>query len=357
MMGLGSQAIATVPRGAACAVVTNAKPTRSFHFALLPGFTLLAFSSAVEPLRIANQLSQLPLYRWTVVSEAGGPVESSSGIVVETAAIAKDLDDAESLLVCGGIQPGARNAPRIAAAVTRHLRHGGTVGGVCTGAFLLAKAGLLGQRRFTLHWENQAGFAERFPDLSPTGARFEIDGPVMTCGGGAAATDMMLAIIAQDYGTEFAATVSDMCLRSATTAGSDGQRGSLSARMAMRKPVLVEIIRLMAANLEDPMSMDQLAARAGYSRRHLERMFDSAFGEAPGQYYLGLRLDHARKLLCDTEMTLMQISQATGFTSVAHFSRCFKKRFGRSPSKLMGYASTLPPVALATLAAARDTGV
>lgn len=335
-MTLGTQAVATIPRGAACAVVSNAKPTRSFHFALLPGFTLLAFSSAVEPLRIANQLSQLPLYRWSVVSEEGGPVESSSGVIVETGLVAKELDDAEALLVCGGIQPGLRSTPRIAAAVTRHLRHGGTVGGVCTGAFLLAKAGVLGQRRFTLHWENQAGFAERYPDLHPSGARFEIDGPVLTCGGGAAATDMMLALIATDYGAEFATTVSDMCLRSANPLGSDGQRGSLSARMAMRKPVLVEIIRLMAAHLEDPISMDQLAQRAGYSRRHLERMFDGAFGEAPGQYYLGLRLDHARKLLCDTEMSMMQISQATGFSSVAHFSRCFKKRFGRSPSKLMG---------------------
>lgn len=323
-----------VPKGAAFFPVPMSEPTRIYAFILVPGFTLLAFSAAVEPLRIANQLSQKPLYRWRILSETGETVVSSSGIPVGAESQLCSLDKETRLFVCAGNPPTEAAVPAVVAAVQRHYRFGGVVGGICTGAVALAKGGLIGQRRFTLHWENQPGFVETFPDLTPTANRFEVDGRLMTCGGGAASTDMMLSVITSDHGNDFAAMVSDMCLRTVMPGVDPEQRSSLAALMSSRNPVLIATVKLMNSHLDDPLSMDDLAEAAGYSRRHLERLFRLAVGKTPGDFYRGLRLDRGRNLLGATELTLQEIATASGFVSVSHFSKSFSARFGTAPSKL-----------------------
>ena len=323
-----------VPKGAAFFPVPDPGSTRSYAFILVPGFTLLAFAAAVEPLRIANQLSQQPLYRWRLLSDTGQPVASSSGIPVGVDGRLDPQDKATRLFVCAGNPQMAAADPAVVAAVQRHHRFGGVVGGICTGAVALAKAGLIDGRRFTMHWENQPGFVETFPDLSPTPNRFETDGRLLTCGGGAASTDMMLAIIADDHGSAFAAMVSEMCLRTVMPGVNSGQRSSLAALMSSRNPVLVATVTLMNRHIDDPLSMDELAAAAGYSRRHLERLFRDAVGKTPGEFYRGLRLDRGRNLLSTTDLTLMEVSIACGFSTVSHFSKSFRARFGTAPTKL-----------------------
>lgn len=330
-----------IPKGAAFFAVPNPGPPRAYSFVLVPGFTLLAFSSAVEPLRIANQLSQEPLYRWSVLSADGGQVASSSGISVAVDGALEPMDKETRLFICAGNPPMAATAPAIVSAVQRHHRFGGKVGGICTGGYALAKAGLVKGKRFTLHWENQPGFMETFPDLVPTINRFETDGPLMTCGGGAASTDMMLQIIAADHGPEFAAMVSEMCLRNVMTGTASEQRSSLAALMSSRNPVLVATITLMNRHIDTPLSMDDLANATGYSRRHLERLFRDAVGKTPGEFYRGLRMDRGRNLLITTDLTLMEVAMACGFTSVSHFSKCFKARFGTAPTKLVQGLSVL----------------
>ena len=325
---------ALVPIGAAYFPVPNPGPTRHYAFVLVPGFTLLAFSSAVEPLRIANQLSQRPLYRWQVLSETGAPVLSSSGIPVGASGTLDNVGKDARLFVCAGNPAMAAAAPPVVVAVQRHHRFGGLVGGICTGAVALAKAGLVEGRRFTLHWENQPSFVETFPALNPTINRFEIDGRLMTCGGGAASTDMMLSIIAEDHGSDFAAMVSEMCLRTVMLGVEPEQRSSVAALMSSRNPVLVATITLMNRHIEDPLTMDSIAVATGYSRRQLERLFRDATGQAPAEFYRGLRLDRGRNLLSTTNMTLQEIATACGFESVSHFSRRFRERFGAAPSKL-----------------------
>lgn len=323
-----------IPEGAAFYPVPDPGPTRDYAFVLVPGFTLLAFSSAVEPLRIANQLSQQPLYHWHILSETGAPVMSSSGITVGATGTLEALEKDARLFICSGNPAMAAAAPAVVAAVQRHHRFGGLVGGICTGAVALAKAGLLDGRRFTLHWENQPGFVETFPAHSPTANRHETDGRLMTCGGGAASTDMMLSIIAADHGGDFAAMVSEMCLRTVMQGVDPEQRSSFAALMSSRNPVLIATVTLMNQHIEDPLTMDDLAAAAGYSRRQLERLFRDATGKSPGEYYRGLRLDRGRNLLGTTNMTLQEIATACGFESVSHFSKRFRERFGAAPSKL-----------------------
>jgi transcriptional regulator GlxA family with amidase domain len=325
---------ALVPKGAAFFPVPDPGPPRAYAFVLVPGFTLLAFSSAVEPLRIANQLSQQPLYRWRILSEHGTQVTSSAGIAVAVDGMLEPQDRDTRLFICAGNPPMAAAAPAIVNAVQRHYRFGGGVGGICTGAYALAKAGLIKGRRFTLHWENQPGFSETFPDLVPTASRHETDGQVMTCGGGAASTDMMLQIIAGDHGAEFAAMVSEMCLRTLMTGTSPEQRSSLAALMSSRNPVLVATVTLMNRHIDTPLSMDELAEAAGYSRRHLERLFRNAVGKTPGEFYRGLRIERGRNLLITTDLTLMEVAMACGFSSVSHFSKSFRASYGIAPTKL-----------------------
>lgn len=326
---------AMVPKGAAYQPVDKAGPTRSYAFVLVPGFTLLAFSSAVEPLRIANQLAQKPLYRWRLMSKGGAPAVSSSGIEVSVDAPLGATDKNVRLFVCAGNPAMAAGEASVVATIQRHHRFGGTVGGICTGAVALAKAGLLTGRRFTLHWENQPGFCETFPDLVPTPTRFETDARIMTCGGGAAATDMMISLIAEDHGAVFAAMVSDMCLRPVTSGIEPTQRSSTAAVMTSRSKAVIAAVNLMRAHIDAPLAIPEIANAVGCSTRQLERLFSRHLNASPGVFYRNLRLDRGRNLLATTEMSIAEVCMACGFESTTHFSRTFKARFGIVPTRLL----------------------
>ena len=320
-----------VPAGAFSYPVRDPRSTRWFGFLLLPEFTLLAFSAALDPLRIANQLAQKPLYGWLVLSRDGAAVSSSSGIDVGVHAGLDDLDPSIHLFVCSGNHGTRIATDGVLAALRRHVRFGGKVGGICTGASTLARAGLLADKRFTLHWENQPGFVEAFPDLTPTERRFEADGDLLTCGGGAAATEMMISVIAQDYGEDFAIAVSDMCLNGTDLAPRREQRSSIAKAISSRNPKVLEVLRAMYQNIEEPWPLEQLADQARISRRQMERQFRQLLGEAPAQTYRNIRLDRARTLLMETDLSVMEVAMASGFNSGAVFSRHFKARYGETP--------------------------
>ena len=322
-----------VPLGAAFFPSSEQVESKSYAFVLLPEFTLLAFSAAIDPLRIANQLSQKPLYRWIVLSENGDAVHSSCGVSVNVDGMATSLPRDTTLFVCSGNLRGQYASRSTLELVKRHYQLGGAVGGICTGAFTLARAGILAGKTFTMHWENQPGFVERFTHLCPTVRKYEIDGRVLTCGGGAAATDLATRLISDDHGEEFATMVSDMCLKRAEVGTDTSQRTSLGAVLHTRNPGLISIVRLMTANFETPLTMPELANKVGYTTRHIERLFEHCIGTPPAKFYRNLRLDHARSLLADTEMSLFEISAACGFDSKSYFARAFKQRFGCPPSK------------------------
>jgi transcriptional regulator GlxA family with amidase domain len=321
-----------VPTGSFHVPVATFEKTRKFAFILIPEFTLLAFSSAVDALRIANQLAQKPLYDWTVLSIDGDAVRSSSGVEVGVSGALGLIERHAHVMVCSGNQADEASNPGLLSALRVHVRHGGRVGGICTGAFSLAYAGLLGSAAFTLHWENQPAFVESFPDLTPTAHRFEFEGDLLTCGGGAAATDMMLWVIAQDFGRDFALAVSDMCLRAGGMEPPPEQRASLAKGIGSRNPRLVKIVRAMHENIEDPLPLEDLARNAGYSRRQFERQFKRVLGETPLNYYRNLRLDRARQLIVETDMTVAEVAVACGFSPGSGFASHYKARFGESPS-------------------------
>ncbi|WP_371228061.1 GlxA family transcriptional regulator [Roseovarius sp. 2305UL8-3] len=340
------QSDSIVPAGAFFFPVERFEKTRHFAFLLLPEFTLLAFSSAIDPLRIANQLAQKPLYQWQVLSEGGGPVRSSSGILVGADQRLSEPDRTAQVLICSGNLGSVAASEKTLASLRRHSRMGGTYGGICTGAMTLARAGLLRDRTFTLHWENQPAFIETFPDLMPTSRRFETEGGMLTCGGGAAATDMMLWVIARDFGEEFAIAVSDVCLRGVGLDSRPEQRSSLATAISTRNPNVVQVVREMHETIEDPRPLDLLAQNAGYSRRQIERQFRQVFGETPLTVYRNIRLDRARSMFAETDMTVLEVAVACGFKSNSGFSKHYKMRFGVSPSAFRNHGDRRPSSAL-----------
>ncbi|WP_425038672.1 GlxA family transcriptional regulator [Primorskyibacter sp. S187A] len=320
-----------VPEGAFSYPIKAAKETRWFGFLLLPQFTLLAFSAALDPLRIANQLAQKPLYGWLAISDDGRTVSSSSGIDIDVHANLRALTPDTYLFVCSGNNGIQAASEDVLGGIRRHVRFGGAVGGICTGAATLARAGLLKGKRFTLHWENQPGFIEEFPDLAPTPQRFEKDGTLLTCGGGVAATELMVSIIAEDYGEDFAIAVSDMCLNGPDITTRSEQRSSIAKAISSRNPRILAVLRAMYDNIENPLTLDELAIRAGISRRQIERQFKQLLNEAPAQTYRNIRLDRARTLLTETNLSVMEIAVAAGFNSNNVFSRHYKARYGETP--------------------------
>lgn len=334
--------LALVPEGAFRYPLDNRKSTRWFGFLLLPEFTLLAFSSALDPLRIANQLAQQPLYGWEIFSQSGGAVPSSSGVEINAAMGLKSLTPDTYLFVCSGNQGTRAASDDTLSAIRRHVRFGGQVGGICTGAATLARAGLLTGKRFTMHWENQPGFNEEFPDLIPSRSRVERDGTLLTCSGGSASTEMMLDIIRDDYGHEFAVTVADMCLDDPPGAPERDQRTSIALAIESRNPKLLHALRQMYENIEEPVSLAELAANAGVSRRQLERLFSQTLGESPGTVYRNIRVDRAHALLTETDMSVAEIAAATGFGSVSRLTHHFRSRLGITPHGKRTKSRTIP---------------
>lgn len=306
-------------------------PPKDYHFLLLPKLTLLAFTAAVEPLRIANQVSGKALYRWFLMTEDGGPVQCSCGVEITPDGGLHDVPRQAGAFVCAGIEPADTLSPRAVAWISRQAAHGCEVGGICTGAFALARAGAIRGRRFTLHWENQPAFVEMFHDLSPTGHLYEIDRGLITCGGGSAATDMMLTLIERDHGRNLAMIVADMCLHGRSGGQGVTQKSAYSAALGSRNPHLIAAIRLMQENIETPIDILAVAAAVGISRRQLERLFRQHTSVSPVEYYVDLRVARAHALLNETTLSIGEIAVATGFSGTSQLAQRFRKRYGQSP--------------------------
>ena len=190
---------------------------------------------------------------------------------------------------------------------------------------------MLEGRTFTLHWENQPAFVENFIGLEPTGRLYEIDRGLMTCGGGSAATDMMLDLIERDHGNDLAVVVADMCIHFRSNTREAAQKSAHSQALSSRNPHLIAAIRLMNDNLEAPLSMEDVAEAAEISRRQLERLFTRYVNQTPAQFYLELRVARAHALLNETAMSIGEIAVATGFNSTSQLALRFRKRYGKSP--------------------------
>jgi len=321
-----------VSKGAAFFELTAGGTTRDFYFMMLPKMTMLAFSAAVEPLRIANQLTGQCLYRWFLLSEDGAPVRCSNGvsIVVDGGLTETKRDD--TVFVCSGVDGYLAASARTIAWLREQARLGRTIGGLCTGAFSLARAGLLEGRHFTLHWENQPAFEEIFPNLPISNQLYCRDGAIITCGGGNAGIDLLLSIIEEHHGIGLATKVAEMCLHGQPRGASNNQRMSIAAEIGLRHPVLVSILQELRTGFAGEIDMEAIAARHGVSRRQMERLFQQRLGSSPARKLRDIRVEHANSLMTETNMSLMDIAVACGFQSQTALRKAYRERFGVVPS-------------------------
>ena len=300
-------------------------------FLLIKDFSMMAFTSAIEPLRLANRVAEKELYRWRIISLDGNSVEASNGAEILIKQSAATIENVKIIFVVSGVNVQMYEDERLFAFLRRISRLGSVIGALCTGAHLLAQAGLLNDRRCTIHWENLGAFRELFPEIEVSADIYEVDKNRITCSGGTAGLDMMLFLIGKQHGDQIVAEITEQFIHDKIREPHDQQRTELRTRIGITHPKLLIAVGDMESNLEDPLGQTELALRAGLSTRQLERLFRKYMSMTPTRYYLNLRLKRANQLLYQTTMSILTVALACGFVSASHFSKCYKEYYTRSP--------------------------
>jgi transcriptional regulator GlxA family with amidase domain len=300
-------------------------------FLLVPRFTVIALSSAIEPLRIANRYVSKK-YAWRLISADGKAVPDGNGLQIQPDRSIEDAGTLGTLFVCADHDPEKAATRRTVTWLRGLDRAGVTLGGIDAGAFVLARAGLLEHRRVTVHWEVIEAFRERYPGIEVTEALFEVDRDRLTSAGGIAVIDMMLHAIAADHGQAIADRVAEHCLHDHMRNASEIQRMAANpGTLQAQHPKVSQAIRYAEARLDRAFTPEDVAQAVGLSGRQLSRLFRAVLDESPARCFARMRLERSRLLLRRTAMPILDVAVACGFASQAHFSRSFREAFGHPP--------------------------
>lgn len=297
-----------------------------------PHFNVSATTSFIDPFRVANYLSGSARFSWTYVSDVGGRVESSSGLIVDTVPL-EDKSKPWLVLVSTSWTPERHGTLQFKTALQKWDLGGAIIGGMDTGAIVLANAGLLKGKTATVHYEHIDALAEIAPDTSVSESMFVVDGRIFTCCGGTAATDLGLRFVHSIAGESIAnASARYLFHHDVRGEGHPQSPKDVEPLGYVTPGVVREAIDLMEAHLETTLSIPALSERVGVSQRQLGRLFQQYVRKSPVEYYRDIRLDRARGLVTQTELKLSEIATASGFNGQVHFSRAYRKRFGLTPS-------------------------
>jgi len=342
--------------------MTGTDGPQTFGFLLVPKFAMMAFTSAVEPLRAANLLSGRELYDWRVITRDGQPMPSSNRIrlmpdasietVAETLGAPGRL---ANVVVCGGQDGQIYRDKAVFAWLRRMARQGARVGALSDGSYILARAGLLDGYRCTIHWSCLPGFIETFPQIEASSEIYRIDRNRFTASGGTASLDLMLHMIEADHGRDLAA-VAEQFLHERIRSDLDRQRMPLRLRLGLGHPKIIEAVGLMEAHLEEPLSCAGLSARSGISTRQMERLFRKYLKRTPQRYYLELRLERAQRLLTQSSLPVMEVALACGFVSPSHFAKCYREQYNQVPKSTRLSAPRTAPLGPDAAGATGATG-
>ncbi len=297
---------------------------------------MIAFANALETLRMANYISRKILYRWTVVPSSITETSASNGLTLAVPQGISALDSCETIYVCGGVNVRANTDDELRKHLRQFASKGKTLGALCTGSFALASAGLLNGQRCAIHWESLAAMREEFPKVKFCTEVFVVEEKRITCSGGTAPLHLMLHLIRAEQGTKLVMDISEQFIVERLRASGDRQRIPQPECIGPGYQHLTEVAQIMAANIEEPLTLVELADVISLSLRQLERLFHRYFNMGPAQYYMNLRLRRAQELLTHTSMPIMEVTMACGFQSASHFSKAYRTLFGYSPSQERG---------------------
>ncbi|WP_108258424.1 GlxA family transcriptional regulator [Mangrovicoccus ximenensis] len=294
----------------------------------------MSTAAALEPLRAANLFAASQAYDITLFSTTGPEAVSSIGAAFPARRYRDALPLHDLIFVVAGGEPGRIADPALLGWLRQADRNGVALGGISGGAVVLARAGLLENRRFTVHWHHY-GDIEAMPGNWLLERRlFVIDRDRYTCAGGSAPLDMMHAIIARDHGTGFAQRISDWFIQTEIRGAEAPQQSSAATRRGALSPAVAAALELMESHIADPLALEQIADLAGISARQLQRRFVEELGRTVMAEYRRMRLETGREMLASTRLPLSAVAQMTGFAGSSHFSDAFRREFAMAPSSL-----------------------
>lgn len=309
-----------------------AKP-QQFGFLLLPQYSMMALSSATEPLRSANYISGKPLYEWHLLTPGAGNTASSSLFEINAQTPLADAPPLDMLFVVASLGVVDYFDEAVFDWLRQFAASGKPVGGISLGTLILARAGLLKEHYCTIHWDSLRAFALEFPQIDLRRDLYCIDRGRLTCGGGTSGMDMMLDLIARVHGKKFAIDVADQFLYTRLRTSTEGQKMSVQWRYGIDDRRLVKALTLMEQNIETPIAMHVVASLVGVSSRQFERLWVQNFDESPSRFYMTLRLKAAQKLLQESTYSLHEVAMQCGFATPSHLGRFYRQLFGHTPGQ------------------------
>ncbi|WP_267890821.1 GlxA family transcriptional regulator [Streptomyces sp. AS58] len=294
-------------------------------------------------------------YRLTIVSVSGDPVRTSIGLRVPADAAAESAPPFDTVLVPGGdLLPGTPIDPDLTVAARRLAERAGRIASICTGAFILAAAGLLEEKRATTHWQHTTLLARSYPSLRvEPDAIYVKDGTTYTSAGVTAGIDLALALVEEDHGPDLTRDVARSLVVYMQRAGGQSQFSASLRGPAPRTPVLRLIQDMVQADPAADHSLDRLAERVRVSPRHLTRMFRSELDTTPMKYVELIRFDMAKALL-DAGHSATEAATLSGFPSYESLRRTFARHLGVSPTRYRHRFTTTRPAVDATRPALPD---
>ncbi len=322
-------------------------------FLIWPSTQALTLALAEEALRVAQRVHPEVVYELSFLqAEALAEALPGGSWHLPGEPWAGKLEGFQKLFLLAD-EPPTSLAPALSSALKQLVRAGCVVAGLSAGVYPLAQLGLLDGYRAAVHWRWQDDFAERFPKVIATSHLFDWDRDRLTACGGMSVLDLLLAVLARDHGAELAGAVSEELVVERIREGGERQRIPLQNRLGSSHPKLTQAVLLMEANIEEPLTTDEIAQHVCVSRRQLERIFKQYLNRVPSQYYLELRLNKARQMLMQTSKSIIQIGLSCGFSSGPHFSSAYRNFFGATPREDRNQRRSSSPFELSSVPSER----
>jgi transcriptional regulator GlxA family with amidase domain len=296
-------------------------------FIVSPGFQLISLA-ALSAFEIANRAREEPLYDIRVLSEKGGKVSSSMGVDIATSAL--DDGDHDTVIFSGGLDRG-EPTPAVLDFARRAAQNVRRIASICTGAEVLANAGILDGRKAATHWAAARSMQERFPQIDVDSDKiYLVDGNIWTSAGASAGIDLALGMIEEDLGREAAKHVSRQLVLYHRRGGGQSQHSAL-LEMDAQSDRIRSALNYARANIAKPLTVEIMADAAGLSPRQFSRAFKAETGNSPAKGVENLRVESARIMMEQTRHSIDTIARATGFNDRERMRRAFLRAFGLPP--------------------------